>query len=755
MAGEQSSHYPGKPSDADMFGSTISENRAASTNSNTNGVSDSLILDENQLRYADVRLPTEGLTEQIGVTTKNVTDADVVVSKKSEYVPIDKNLFSATTGVEQSLKDFLSKPTIVQSGNLTPADSVGSFSVLPVLTTVLRSPIYFPKLQGYLGIRCKVVFRLQVNANPFQAGRYLLCFVPTMGSNPLTANTVRYIDQHRFSLMQRTQLPHVELDLNCDTEAVLEIPFSSVESMFSIASLTPVNGFSDIGVFFIAPYVPVIAVAGSTTVSYTLWAHLEDVELFGAVIPQSGGRQSGERELKSKNLGPISSSLRNVSLAANIISEIPLLSNFAQMTSFFADVGARAANVFGYSKPLSLDAPSYMIRNVFPNSVNVDGINACKQLAFSEKNQLEVIPGFAGSAFDELSIDYIKTIPSYFNVTSWGVGRVADETIATFDLNPQFFKNTNVDSGLTVTSFTPIAWLSNFFGLYRGSIVFRFKIVKTCFHSGRLVVAFNNYDPRFIAPAYGNVNSSYIHREIIDIREGNEFTIAVPYTANQNYLRANQSFGRLVISVLDPLKAPATVSDTIYIVAEVWGGEDLEFAAPQSLDYEPYLPTVAQSGKDPCDLTTTVIGGSRIVPTDLHARACIGERIISLRSLLKPAVALYNYDTTWFATNALNFRPYNIQVSYPTGAGILTRPRQTGDFISMIASAYSTLRGSVCYYIDIDQDVRYVASTDTTNGSYDNGLDCYYNPGVGAGDVRNYLRNEIVRETIQTNPGAL
>jgi hypothetical protein len=663
----------------------------------------------NPVRYEDVRQPTEGLSTLIGTTTQNVTDADVVVAMKKDYQPVSSKLVSALANPEQSLVDFLSKPIRISTGEFQTTDSGTTFGMFAVLTGILNNPIYAEKTRGFLGIKADVVLRLQCNANPFQQGRYVLAFIPTMGTNPNSPIAGGYLLAHRFGMQQTSQLPHVELDINCDTECILRIPFSSAETMFSLRSASSMDGHTDIGVAFMRPYVALSSVAGSTTASYTLWAHLENVELFGPTIPQMAGGTLSEIELKKSGLGPISGPLTKVSKAATIISEIPLLSDFASLTAFFADVGARAASAFGFSKPLTQQPITRMLRTTFPSAVNVDGVSHGVNLAYSEKNQLELMPGFAGSKFDEMSIDYIKSIPGYYKNVVWTTAHTADTVLYNAGMCPMEFTSQPSDNGVLLTNFTPVAWLGTIFGVFRGSFVLRLKFVKTCFHSGRIMVTFIPIDHRFPIPTLTDVSLyPYANRTIIDIREGNEATIGIPYTNNMNYLPVDQPYGYVILSVVDPLKAPATVSSSINILFEAFGGSDIEFAQPKRLEWGPYWPTAAQMG-DPCELDYSTIGGASITPSDIFARSCIGEKILSLRSLIKGFVPIPNFDHSVPVGNVYEFNPYAVLVFKNAGPAQTTNPTQRIDYFSYIGSVFAAMRGSVMFYGDAAADVKWVA----------------------------------------------
>ena len=70
---------------------------------------------------------------------------------------------------------------------------------------------------------------------------------------------------------------------------------------------------------------------------------------------------------------------------------------------------------------------------------------------------------------------------------------------------------------------------------WRGSINLHLKIIKTDYHSGRLLVTITP-DDAGLAP--NNSQSTYSLRQVIDIRQNTEHVINLPYLRNFNFLRA-------------------------------------------------------------------------------------------------------------------------------------------------------------------------------------------------------------------------
>lgn len=652
-------------------------------------------------------------------TTQFVTDGEAVSTTIANSIPMDPSfLNSSTDTIEQTIKQFFEKPVVVASGNFTTTDTFSTFSALISPNGIINAnPILQDKIKGYLGFRATTVLRLVVNATRFQQGRYNLQFMHTGGADINNTGATFRISALENTLMQRTQLPHAELDLSCDTEACLRIPYSSATNYFPMSSYVHNNGFGAVGLFRIYPYSPLVAASGSTTAGYTLWAHFEDVQLVGAAKPQSGRafssvkkKNESEVEQNSVNIGPISSALVRVAKFSDIVSQVPLLSSYAITTSWFANIAANAASVFGWAKPVSLAPSQRVTQNYLPWTANVDAPDMSFPLSLSCQNQVGKAVGFSGTDIDEMDFKYLATIPAWYSTTPWTVGTASGTQLLSYDVNPFVYRSVNVVTARATIHHTPCAFIASYFQKWRGSFVYKIKLVKTEFHSGRLAVSFSPFeDAVFSTTSPTFAETPYLHREIIDIRETNEFTFVVPFMSSSPYkecidsaANGNAVTGKFTIHIVDPLVAPNTVSQSIQILLEVCMGPDVEFAVPTRSGMRPLYGLNPQSGNafdtpvNACSNFTGSIGSSAIA-TDGNTNAlfCIGEKISSFRTLLKMPTQIIPL-TAPTAAAYLNILPYALPyVRYDTGPPAYVDPEWFPDAYATIASLYVYYRGGV------------------------------------------------------------
>lgn len=655
---------------------------------------------------------TLGLSEVKAGTTDIHNDGMVVEASFTSAKTIAKEFLSSTdNNVNQSIESFLEKPIIISSGLFQATDTATTFTNYAMPSTLLFNDMIYSKLKGNLLFRADMEFTLQVNANPFQQGRYMLVWCPLGGASSSRTESALWNNAHTFSPTQRSQLPHVEIDIACDTAAVFTIPFSSAHNAYYIHS--SITQF-DAGFLRIIPFVELTTGAGgSSTASWTLWGRLINVEKAIAVIPQSGRMfdkkgSASSQEQKRSGVGPVEYFSRSASKAASYMKSIPLIGPYASTVGWAADIMSNVSSVFGWSKPLNLAPVHMMAHDAMFNWAHYDAVDNSKSLGLSCKNEIENIEGFAGTSIDEMDFDFFLGQKSYYTSFDWNTGFTVGAQLYATAVGPTTFKKLTTDNnGTIVECHCPLSLLATMFARWRGDIILTFKIVKTKFHSGRLSVGFTPYYYALGGPAVTLANMHYVNREIVDIRECNEFSITIPYMSIDPYLDcfgSNASSGFFAIHVLDPLTCPASVNSTVTVLMEVSAGKGFEFAVPTPFPLAPIYNTgvaaITHSGEmfdTACELTATTIGCSTITGQDLApARACIGERLTSLRQLLKIPNLLIRNPAAPVTNTYINIAPYAVTVA-KSNVGATTFPNYGGDLYSLLSSIYTFSRGGVRY----------------------------------------------------------
>nr|URG14908.1 MAG: capsid protein [Picornaviridae sp.] len=683
-------------------------------------------------QYSDFLWPTSNNNDNPGTTTGNsnfskvvsdgeqtiskdstttfVADANIVSVVPSNYSTIPDSMVRAgTTNFPQDITSFLQKPVTLQTGILQTTDTVSSFAEidLPYELIWAATLTNANKLQGFLGFKADLRIRFIINGTRFQRGRYKLAWVANAGAPGDNAGTNYWFDAHFNTLVQRTQLPGIELDVNCDTEGEMVIPYCSFLNYYPVSvNQTPATNYGSAGILKLFPYSTLSVAVPPGQCAYRIMGNFENIQLFTPATPQmgrvsyasKGNKSVSEAEKESAGVGPFSSALTAVSRASASLAVIPPLSAYMTGVSWATDILSKTASAFGFSKPITNMATVRNLPQIAPYMGNIDAVDQSLPLSMSIKNEVANLPGFASSDNDELSFAFISTIPAWFQSTNWTTAQANGVLLTEFSLCPVLFNTQSTVHTQTIVNYTPIAFVSSFFRFWRGSLCFKIKFVKTEFHSGRLAVAFfPRVDMNAAAAATRTLDSSnFVHREIVDIRLQNEINISVPFTSITPFLGANEPMGHLSIFIFDKLVAPDTVSDTCTLLCEVSAGYDMEWAELAPSGLAPTLNIAPQMDvSNVCELTNTAIGSSSVTRSSVeNAEYCIGEKVVSFRSLLKMSrlnpVQAANVLT---ATNWLQIYPYMTTYYWSQTPNVFYK--WIPDLYSVLSSIYVLQRGGM------------------------------------------------------------
>jgi len=634
-------------------------------------------------------------------TTEFVDDA-VVVSNEvtTSHRDLIYKVINDTQPSNQTIQDFLAKPIRVGTGTLDVADTLNSlitFSVPDTFFNTTNGLLYLQKLYGVFGISFDMRFRFVYNATRFQQGRYIMGYVPMCSSLLNTPKELAILNMHIATRTQKTTCSHVEMDIATGTTSELFVPFMSPLNFYSLNDIFgSVNNFH-LGWVYITPYTPLVSPSSGTTVPFTLYVTLENIQLFGASSPQSG---LADKEVTNKENGPISSVARSFAKGFSEFSNVPLLSTYTRPIAWAADRIAKASAIFGFSKPTSGDDIKKMSIINNPSHTTVDGDSDVRPLGLLEKPAIGEMAGLFGDNKDEMDFSYLFRKSAFFAEFDWTVGTAADTNIFNTTVYPNYASETT--GGVTYFHYPPVAFVAQYFRYWRGSLKYKFKIVKTEFHSGRIAVQFFPGDP----VATYTANPFYVNRQIIDIRETTEFEIVVPFISRYAWqatnvdLDSDYSTGRLIVQIVDPLVAPSTVSSTVKILVEISGGDDFEVAVPVSPDIAAVTMT-PHSGLEDTKLVSTTVGNTDVVSAPLiSSTLCIGDKVSNFRAYLKryapidPAFGGAYNSTSSFNSPVIDVIPDFI-TTFNSATAISASRTYYPDPFSTIGSCYAMFRGGI------------------------------------------------------------
>lgn len=597
-----------------------------------------------------------------------------------------------------TLSEYFARPQRVWQGALTP--SVTPITIINLTNSWIQSNLYnFSRVSGAFGYRGTLVFRLQVVATPFQAGRIKLAF------SPLEDAAIFSYDR-LSTIAPISQLPGVELDLAETTSVILKIPFIHAYNYFNVVASAPIGG-ECLGALGVFPMLGPLLATGDSSPRGALWFHLEDLELVAAgtrdYVAQSG--KVKKLTASSKESMAVQGNFSNVLAAgsnvATWLSGIPFISAFAGKAAWVLREGANIAASYGWARPVAVLPYRKVWTTVNNYQANCDAPDVAHSLGLFSANEVEPLVGFAGCDVDEMSLNYIKSVPTVIRKFSMLTTDASNAVLWSTRLTPSAFwyqnttnKNVSISTTLPNANSGLSIWPSSLFALaqvcslWRGGFKFRVKCAKTKFHTGRLVLGFiptplNNTAATVSIPT--TISTLQYPSVVWDLRESNDIVFDVPFVSQRSFLSFGASFGTFFISVLEPLQGPTTVSTTIDFCVEVAGLPDFEVAWPNEVIFPPApLDTlyVAQSG-----------GVIATAPSDA-SNYCIGERILSVKQFISRSTPI-----TWLTTSGANaygstWLP-GLWAPSAAAATSLTGPQHS--YINYFMSFYGMYRGGTTF----------------------------------------------------------
>lgn len=569
------------------------------------------------------------------------------------------------------LKGFLSRPVRIDSFTWLESDAPDTIlrTVYPWQQFFNDSRIKY-KLNNFGFLRCNLKVKVVINASPFYYGCMGMAYQPLQNLTPTTIKssaTTQY-------LVPFSQRPIVWIYPQDSAGGEMTLPFFYHKNWLKIGVS---QHFQDMGrldfLGFTALRSANSVVGQGVTVQIYAWA--EDVQLSGSTAGLA--LQSTEDEY---NQGPVSAPATAVASIAKMFRSVPIIGRFATATEIGAKAVAGIASLFGFTNVPVIENTNPLQPRAFPQFASPEISFPNEKLTLDPKNELSIDNSLLGiGAEDPLALDKLVQHESYLVRTTWNTTNVTDDILFYARVNPWMYRSTGTTNNSFV-DYTPLAWVSRMFNDWRGDIVFRFKIIASPYHKGRLLIAF---DPQ--GDAVNNIvtltnTTSAVYSQIVDLGETNDVEINVPYQQALAFLQTRQSVdpanaqwstsatptwnvnddldnGCIVVRVLTALTAPVATAP-VNILVSVRGGDNMEFANPLSLPTDQMVFQV-QSTEEPIsqeDQTRLVVGTkSEMAPHALY-RVNFGECVRSARQLIHRANYAWTYrDPSISAAAGYNF----------------------------------------------------------------------------------------------------
>lgn len=588
---------------------------------------------------------------------KNVTDSSN--TEESQQVSFTDSVLGETFDMGKSqnpvalvdgtpditLGQFLSRPTLIASTVWNQTDAVGLKVSYDPWNLFISNTHIKKRVDNFAFIRGRLHVKVLLNSTPFWYGLGMLSYCPLQkivaGNNPNRAATGT--DAY---LVAASQMPNIKLVPAKSAGGEMALPFFYHKNWLPLTA----NDLTNMGTLNLSVVSPLLSANGSAAINVTvqILAWMEDVELMGPTVTLAA---QGRDEYGD---GPISAPASAIAAFASTI-KTPILKKFAKATEIGAQAVSNIARLFGYSNvPVIAEVHGFM-PSVLPH-LATSGIGTLVQkLTLDPKCELSIDPSLHGvPAEDPLDLSAICAKESYVGQITWATTDATDAQLLVARVQP-VLSNVAAVTGGTRLATTPMGYVSQFFQFWRGTVIFRFKVVCSQYHKGRIRIS---YDP--VGRIDTNADSyNLTYTKIYDIGEDNDIEIEVPYHQATAWLEARQmtsanwtTSGALAPSLLNDnglinirvsttLTAPVSTA-SVRILMYVRGGKDFEYSTPLS-DSDGggnLISLFAAQGltaeADPLAVgTTREVVGTPVQPSDKRYLMNMGEAIKSLRQVLQ------------------------------------------------------------------------------------------------------------------------
>jgi hypothetical protein len=588
---------------------------------------------------------------------------------------------------DATLGSFLERPILIKEYSWAPGIAFSeSFDPWSLFYNDSRN---VNRLSNFNLLRSRLCIKFVINGNGFYYGRLLASYNPLPVYDQVSVNRGLNISADAIAASQR---PHIYINPTECQGGTLCVPFVHYQNTLRV----PDAQWSEMGIVEVRQLNPLknvnvagVVVGQELTISVFAWAEGVELSVPTASNPATIVPQCLEVCPEADEYGdsPVSSVASTVARVAGKLTNVPFIGRFAKATQIGARAVGDVSKLFGFSRPPIIDPIRTYVPRYVGGLANVNTPDAVEKLSLDVKQEVTIDPSVVGvSSADEMGLVDIAKRQSYYTTFQWatrgypnsGPGSKLFQT----QVMPTVFQT--YGSGVaTEYHNVPAGMVALPFKYWGGSMEFRFQIVSSNFHRGRLRVV---WDPHSLTGGGSSSGYNTMYTRIIDIADMRDFTFKVGWGREYSFLPVRnpmklrdglpipsyatgaaapavlqQVFGNGTISVfvVNDLTTPnpdPTVDASVQINVFVNMCDDARFAEPTdaALANISYFPSAAPispetlevipesdekvaevqlSAPDSTDVTTGV--GAVGSPTDHTMDVFFGEQVVSIRELLK------------------------------------------------------------------------------------------------------------------------
>lgn len=665
--------------------------------------------------------------------------------------------FNSKVSRSAGFSNFLERPVLIKTitwpeGTRIIADAA---SRVNPWYEFFNHPAIKKKIDNFYLVRCKLHLKIMINASQFYYGLAMAAYRPLLYSDAGGGQ----LGDGPGPIVGYSQRPCVYLSPGENKGGEITLPFIYHKTWLDITSASDLTSMGELQVLSITDLLNANSVSGTgSTIRIMAWATDLEVHTPTVALAVQANDQTADEYKKD---GIISKPASAVAEFMGGMGEWPIIGEFCTASSIVAKGVASVASWFGFTNVPVIDDVAPYKSLPFHAFASAEISEPIDKLTFDPKNEVTIDNRVTGySADDELCItDFVgrEAIIGDFN---WPTTGVLDQMLFCSRVVPWMAVQEGGYNALRMMV-TPMALASTLFKYWRGDIVYRFRIIKSPYHKGRIKVT---WDPTGDIQAVTDTNTTNLTK-IIDIAEEDDFEVRIPYSQPTDYLSTKRfnnivNFGALSCPARVPGEDNGLLTVRIFtelttanaiapvkLVVSVYGADNFELQNPVDLEqnfsvYDIQSDTTEperleiQSGDyydKPRALTEYVMGDN---PPEIPRELSLiysGEKIVSFRTLLRRSclsrvITLPNDTTSNWLRFFSNMSRYPLYYGYDpngvnTAVSLIAGPNAPFNFgnnipFNILGACYVGSRGAVHWHFNMDTP-EYVNTLVAKRNSFD------------------------------------
>jgi hypothetical protein len=578
---------------------------------------------------------------------------DMVPGHESEQKGSYDELRSEGMDDSVSLQQFFERPVLITDVNWAQGGAA-LFAFFRPWELFFQNKRVINRISNYKLLQAKLHVKAILNGTPFNFGSAIMSWAPLYPDFDDLTRDRGAISSDSIAASNR---PHVYLDPANNSGGTITCPFVWHENALDVVGAD----WTKMGQMTIRELYPLKHATGTVNnVTISIYAWATEVKLAAPTqyTPSSISPQSDEYSKPA-----VSTAATALSVWSKGLSNAPIIGPYMRATSMASGAVSAIASLFGYCKPVELEFELLRQRTTGPMATTNSKDDSHK-LTVDAKQELTIDPRAFGLANeDELEISYIAGRESWLDTFDWSMGNAPEACLWGAVVDPWMVRQeTGGELHMTAMAFAslPFTW-------WRGSIIYRFQVICSKFHRGRLRVV---YDPEslgfFLPGSIAEYNTAF--NTIIDISETTDFEIKVGWAMPTSYrehappdtpqddlflpgglisynsLSNSWGNGTIAVYVVNDLVGPdTTIDNDIGINVFVKAGPDFELAGPTSayinrMAFRPQSEELAMHNLPSTAPLSAPLVDSYVADSNLTGPANLihfGESVRSFRPLLK------------------------------------------------------------------------------------------------------------------------